>query len=178
LSEDLVLVKAVYGEVIKRDLMYNGAVITVLDTRITCILENDKYFYLERVPPEIVYSLKRLNGEDLQDDRERLIDILLSMPEVIDSLGKHLKRVIINEFDEETGVYSAIAEFEDNGVKFKRKMVPSHAILLARLTNRPIFVKRQLIEQQEAMYKLLGEEGFSDINEYDEHEGFDELDEV
>jgi bifunctional DNase/RNase len=158
LDDDLIKVIDVYGEVVFDRLFV---------TRIVCILEDDRYFILERVPFDIVIGLKKLRGGEIDDDRERLVDVLTSMPEVLDILGKHLKRVIINDIDTSTGVYSAIAEFSDGNMIIKRKMVPSHAIFLARLTNKPIYVRRELVDQQEEFRELASQ------TDYDEFEGED-----
>jgi bifunctional DNase/RNase len=160
LDDDLVKVVDVYGEVVFDRLFV---------TRIVCVLEDDRYFILERVPFDIVIGLKKLRGEEIDDDRERLVDVLTSMPEVLDILGKHLRRVIINDIDTSTGVYSAIAEFSDGNMIIKRKMVPSHAIFLAKLTNKPIYVKRELVDQQEEFRELASQ------TDYDEEE-FEEED--
>jgi len=135
-------------------------------TRIICRLEDGRYFFLERVPFDIVISLKKLRGEEVEDDRERLVDILVSMPEVLDLLGRHLRRVIINELDPETEVYSAVVEFTDGEMTLRRKMVPSHAIFLAILTNKPIYVRKTLVDQQEELMKL----DLEDISDEDEYE--------
>ncbi len=170
MDDDLLLVREVYGEIIRRELYHGSGSFAILDTRITCVLEDNRNFYLERVPPEIIFSLKRINGEELQDDRERFVDILLSIPEVIEILGKYLKRIIIDEFDDNTGVYSATVEFGDDKIIFRRKMVPSHAIFLAKLTNKPIYVKKQLVDQQEALYKFIEE---LDLEDYTDKEDLD-----
>jgi bifunctional DNase/RNase len=150
-----VLVKEVHGEFIRREIIDGETEFAILDTRITCVLEDNRVFYLERVPPEIIFSLKKLEGEDLNDDRERFVDIIASMPEVVEIIGRYLKRVVIDEFDETRGVYSATVEFADGDIVLKRKMVPSHAIFLARLTNKPIYIRKKLVDQQEELLKLL-----------------------
>jgi len=167
LDDEILLVKKVEAEVIQRRIRngkYND--IVLVDTRIKCILEDNRVFYLEKVPPEIVYSLKRIDGIDLGDDRERFIDVLLSIPEVIEIIAKHLKSVVIDEFDEETGVYSASVEFGDGNIVIVRKMIPSHAIFLAKLTGKPIYVKKKLVDQQETIYDLLRE--IDDLDEMDQ----------
>lgn len=144
----------------------------LFSTRIICRLEDGRYFFLDRVPFDIVISLKKLKGEEIEDDRERLVDILASMPEVLDLLGRHLRRVIINELDPETEVYSAIVEFTDGKMTLRRKMVPSHAIFLAVLTNKPIYIRKTLVDQQEELMKLDLDEDISDEYELDYDEDF------
>ncbi len=167
-SGDLIRVLEVYGEIGYENLFI---------TRIVCRLEDGREFILERVPFDIVLALKRMNGEVIDDDRERIVDVLLSMPEVRHILGRNLEKIVIDHLDHNTGVYSATAIFNDNGLIVKRKMVPSHAIFLAVLTNRPIYVKRELVDEQEELmnidfefpeYRYTEEEG-----EYDEEIGED-----
>ncbi len=153
MPDELIRVVDVYGEI-----QYQRLFIT----RIICVLEDGRMFFLERVPFDIVLALKRIHGEEIPDDRERLVDILLSMPHVLNEIGKNLKRIIINELDEKTGVYSALAEFSDGEVTIHRKMVPSHAIFLAVLTNRPIYVRKKLVDEQE---ELIHSVDFSDLDE-------------
>jgi len=175
LDDELILVKHVYGELISRSVKLDKTVLTVLDARIVCVLEDNRSFYLENVPPEIVYSLKKLSGEDMNDDRERIVDILISIPEVVSILGRYLRRVVIEEYDATTGVYSASAEFEDGGIRIKRKMVPSHAIFLAKLTSKPIYVKKKLVDQQEEFLEEV--EMLEDIDDYVEGDYDDDWDE-
>ncbi len=165
-EDELVRVVDVYGVIRTEAFFYS--------TRIVCVMEDGRYFYLERVPFDIIIALKKLRGEEIEDDRERLVDILVSMPEVVELMGKHLKRVIINELNMDTAVYSAIAEFSDGNMVIRRKMVPSHAIFLAVLTSKPIYVRRQLIDEQEemAMNDLLDEGSEADL---DDDEEFDDI---
>ncbi|MGC9181541.1 bifunctional nuclease family protein [Thermogladius sp.] len=121
--------------------------------RLVCELEDGRSFYLERVPYDVIIFVKKINGGVIDDDRERLGDLLISMPEVLEALGKHVKRVLIEEFDETRGVYSAYVEFNDGELTIKRKMVPSHAILLALLVSKPVYVKKELVDAQEALFK-------------------------
>ncbi len=163
LDEDLVKVVDVYGEI-----QYERLFVT----RIICILEDGRSFFLERVPFDIVLALKRMHGEEIPDDRERLVDILLSMPQVLEVIGRNLRRVIINELDEESGVYSAIAEFTDGEVMIQRKMVPSHAIFIAALTKKPIYIAKRLVDQQEEII------GSASLGEFGEDQDKDELGDI
>jgi len=169
-DDELVYVREVRGEIIPRQIFYDEGFVSIIDSRIICVLEDYREFYLERVPPDIIISLRRIDGEPIDDDRERFIDILMSMPEVIDLLSKSLKRVVIDHLDEKTGVYSATAEFGDGDIVVKRKMIPSHAIFLARLANKPIYVKKKLVEQQESVYRDLF------VDETNPHEDEEDLD--
>ena len=164
-NEDLIRVLEVYGEI-----GYDNLFIT----RIICRLEDGREFILERVPFDIVLALKRINGETIDDDRERIVDILLSMPEVRRILGENLEKIVIDHLDHNTGVYSATAIFNDHGLIVKRKMVPSHAIFLAVLTNKPIYVKKKLVdEQEELMNNQFKYVEFSEEDEYSDFESED-----
>lgn len=124
-------------------------------TLITCRLEDGREFKLYSVPIDIVEIIRKIKGyntymeEEFNDDRETLYDIILTTPNAIDALGKHLKRVIIDSINPETYTYSAIAEFGEDKMIIRRKMIPSHAILLALITNKPIYVRKILVDQQE-----------------------------
>ncbi|ADI32744.1 bifunctional nuclease family protein [Staphylothermus hellenicus] len=168
MEEDLIRVVDVSGEIVFDRLFI---------PRIVCLLEDGRFFILERVPFDIVVSLKKLDGEEMGDERERLVDVLSSMPDILDILGKHLKRVVINEIDSKTGVYSAIAEFSDGNMAIKRKMVPSHAIFLAKLTNKPIYVKKELVDQQEEFRLLTSTDASDEIDdeEYENDEDYTDI---
>ncbi|MCD6196426.1 MAG: bifunctional nuclease family protein [Staphylothermus sp.] len=159
--DELLLVEEVVAEIIPGEFIY---------TRIRFKLEDGRYFYLYNIPFDIAIALKKMNGEEIEDDRERLMDILMSMPDVLEILGRHLKRVIINDIDYKTGAYSAIAEFSDGNMYVRRKMVPSHAVFLAKLVNKPIYVRSELVDQQEEFrgYRTLEDEYDTRYERYDE----------
>jgi Uncharacterized conserved protein len=60
-----------------------------------------------------------------------------------------LERVVIDELSQETGLFSASVELKFDGVLIQKKMIPSHAIYLALVSERPVFVKRELVDEQE-----------------------------
>ncbi len=126
-------------------------------TLIICRLEDGREFKLYSVPIEIVEMIRKIKGyetyseTELKDDRETLYDILISTPGALEELGKHLRRVVIDSINPETYTYSASAEFGDGNTVIRRKMIPSHAILMAMITHKPIFVRKILVDQQENM---------------------------
>ncbi|MEM3209345.1 MAG: DUF151 domain-containing protein, partial [Saccharolobus sp.] len=75
--------------------------------------------------------------------------ILTFIPEVVDQFSKHLEKVTVDDIIRETGVYVATVEFKFDGVTIQKRMIPSHAIFLAIITNKPIFVKKELVDEQE-----------------------------
>jgi len=68
---------------------------------------------------------------------------------VKNSISDHLERVVIDELSQETGLFSASVELKFDGVLIQKKMIPSHAIYLALVSERPVFVKRELVDEQE-----------------------------
>lgn len=153
MSNDLILVKKVYGELVEQKIRIRGSLLPVVEARIKCLLENDEFFLLENVHPEIVFMLKKIEGEDLQDERESILDIIFSLEKVKDIMRHYLKRIIIDKFDYTTRLYSAVAEFGNSTIEVRRTMIPSHAILLAKLLEKPIYIKKELIEIQNRFYK-------------------------
>ncbi len=66
--------------------------------------------------------------------------------EIISILGGEIERVVINDFD--NGIYFAVIEIKrPDGEVIKVDSRPSDAINLAVRTNKPIFVKREVIEK-------------------------------
>lgn len=124
-------------------------------TLISCRLEDGRVFRLYSVPIDIVLVVKKLKGSDLEleymlkDDRETIFDVIVSIPKAIEEVGKHLKRVVIDSINPETYTYAATAEFGQENTVIRRKMIPSHAILLALLTHKPIYVRKILVDQQQ-----------------------------
>ncbi|MEM4884360.1 MAG: DUF151 domain-containing protein [Saccharolobus sp.] len=120
---------------------------------IVCYLEDGRQFYLFSVPAEIVVAINKTKGnkeeEEVGDKRENIYDILTFIPEVVDQFSKHLEKVTVDDIIRETGVYVATVEFKFDGVTIQKRMIPSHAIFLAIITNKPIFVKKELVDEQE-----------------------------
>ncbi|MEM0199624.1 MAG: DUF151 domain-containing protein [Saccharolobus sp.] len=120
---------------------------------IVCYLEDGRQFYLFSVPAEIVVAINKTKGnkeeEEVGDKRENIYDILTFIPEVVDQFSKHLEKVTVDDIIRETGVYVATVEFKFDGVTIQKRMIPSHAIFLAVIANKPIFVKKELVDEQE-----------------------------
>ncbi|BES80595.1 hypothetical protein [Pyrodictium abyssi] len=130
-------------------------------------LEDGREFTLYNVPFEIVQALNRLEeGEDvpsLGSQRETVFDVLTDLRSFIEELGKHLEHVVIDEIDYSTFLYTAKASFNLGGLYMIRRMVPSHAIFLARLFRKPIYVSKRLVDEQEEYERAAKEEGEEDI---------------
>jgi len=118
-------------------------------------LEDGREFKMFQIPVEIVIALNRLQEKrDYEeflrgDKRENIYDILAFSSEVKDQLNKIINRVIINDVNEEYGVYIATVEFKFDGVIIEKQLIPSHAIFLALVANKPIYVKKNLVDEQE-----------------------------
>jgi Uncharacterized conserved protein len=129
-------------------------------------LEDSREFKMFYIPPEIVILVNKLQGKNEyegitgNDNRESLYDILYDIisfsTDIKENLKKIVNRVIIDDIIKESGVYVATVEFKFDGVIVEKKLIPSHAVLLALLCDKPIFVKKQLVEEQEAEEKKRG----------------------
>ncbi len=115
------------------------------------ILENNKNFILVNVPYEVASAIKMINEGDVPPRRQSLFDLLANNEEFRKIFSDTLKQVVIDELDQDTGLYTATVEFEHEGVKLSLKMIPSHAIYLALVTGKPIYVVESLIDEDEAL---------------------------
>ena len=117
---------------------------------ISCHLEDGRQFNLYYVPYEIVIAINRIQGEDYEVDRESLFDVLpMIASEFKDVLKARIKAVYIDGLNRKTMLYSATMEIKVDGAIIKRKMIPSHAIYLALLTNSEVYVAEELVKHQE-----------------------------
>lgn len=122
---------------------------------IVCYIENsDRQFVLYGVPPEIVIALNKIKGNGnyegfVAHGRESLFDVLSSVNEFKELLISKIERVIIDELYKETGLFGALMELNFSGVIIQKRMIPSHAIFLAEIAQKPIFVKEALLIEQE-----------------------------
>lgn len=123
---------------------------------ITCHLEDGRQFNLYYVPYEIVAAINRMQGGGYDVDRESVFDILPTLKEeLLEVLGKRVVKVLIDGIDYETMLYSATLELKVDGLTLKKKMIPSHAVFLALISEKPIYVKEDLIKYQEYMESKL-----------------------
>ncbi|MET1101509.1 MAG: bifunctional nuclease family protein [Pyrodictiaceae archaeon] len=124
-------------------------------------VEDGRTFTLYGVPYEIVLAINKLTNSEssiTMNQRESIYDIILDFRSEISGLGKYLQRVIIDEIDYSTGLYTAKAEFMLEGIMMLRRMIPSHAIFMALLFNKPIFVRKRLVDEQEELERRVREE--------------------
>jgi len=76
-------------------------------------------------------------------------EILPKLPLVVDNLSKYIDKIVIDEYFKESNVYSATIDLKFDGVIIQRRMIPSHAIYLALIARRPVYVSEELVEAQE-----------------------------
>ena len=118
---------------------------------INLFLENGKTFTMYYIPLEIVSALNQMENEEFAEEyivkRESLFDLLPQLEFFKDSVRRTVKRVIIDSLDESSGLYTATLELTFDTVTIQKKMIPSHAIFLARIANKPIYVHKSLVEE-------------------------------
>ncbi len=116
-------------------------------------LEDGRVFRLYSIPLEIASAVNKLregNSYLPYVNRESVFDALVDLKDLVKELLDKLTRVVINEMDPETGLYTALIEFDLGGIILRKKMIPSHATYLALLAEKPIYVSKRLVDEQEA----------------------------
>ena len=108
-------------------------------------LENGKRFLMSNVPPEIVEAIQVMNNQLDLPRRQSIYILLMNNEEFRDILVRSVKEVVIDELDETTGLYTASLILEEDGFHLTLKMIPSHAIFLALLAGKPIYVREDLV---------------------------------
>ncbi|MCE4627904.1 MAG: DUF151 domain-containing protein [Desulfurococcales archaeon] len=127
-------------------------------------LEEGKMLTLVNIPPEIALTIQRLNRGDLPPERQSIYDILAHNEKFRSIFENILDKVIIDEIDMSNGLYSAHAIFRSDDLTFSVKMIPSHAIYLALVLEKPIYVAEELVRLEEEA------EEFSDDEDEEEEE--------
>ncbi|HIH90261.1 bifunctional nuclease family protein [Ignicoccus hospitalis] len=130
--------------------IYQNAHLTPITVMI-CKLEDSRTFRLYYIPIEIVYAIKNLKegfGEVPRNARNSLFDILPYFESVIENFKSVIEKVVIDELDEDSGLYTAKLFLNLGSVKLSIPMIPSHAIYLALITDKPIYVDEKLLERE------------------------------
>ena len=119
---------------------------------INLFLNNGKTFTMYYVPLEVVSALNQLEEESVNEEyvvrRESIFDLLPQLEFFRQNLAKTVVKVVIDALDETTGLYTATIELRFDTVTIQKKMIPSHAIFLARIAGKPIFVHRTLVDEE------------------------------
>ncbi len=136
--------------------IHQGQTVMIKIPKIVCKLEDGRTFTLWHVPLEIVRAIRKLKGiEDdvVSDERQSLFDIMPYFQKATEEMGKAIERVTIDDeirIDDLGGVvYKATLELNLDVMKAKIPMIPSHAIFLALVTDKPIYVSDRLVREQE-----------------------------
>lgn len=119
-------------------------------------LEDGRVFRLYGIPPEVASGVNKMKegySYEIFANRESVFDALVDLKEFIKDLLDKIDRVVISELDYNTGLYTAEIEFNLGGIVLRKRMIPSHAIYLALLAGKPIYVSKRLVDEQE-MYEL------------------------
>lgn len=114
-----------------------------------CELEDGRNFSLYQIPVDVMLGIIRLKGEDVYNERETLFELITLFREDFNVIRNKIEMIIIDELDKETNLYNAKIIIRGDGYKIMKKMVPSHAIYLAYLLEIPMYVKKELVDQQE-----------------------------
>ncbi len=126
-------------------------------TLIRCRLEDSREFVLYHVPLEIVRAINKMKGlleEDPSSARHSLFDILPYFEKAVEQFRKVIEKVVIDELDPKTKLfYTAKLYLDLDKVKMKIPMIPSHAIYLALITEKPIYVSEELVRKSEGDFE-------------------------
>ncbi|GBF08898.1 hypothetical protein apy_06230 [Aeropyrum pernix] len=117
--------------------------VTVMELK----LENGSKFVMSNIPIEIVEAVNVLKNNIDTPRRQSLFIFLMNSEVFKDAAVNAVKEVVIDEIDQNTGLYTATLVLEEDGFKLKLKMIPSHAVYLALIAGRPIYVLEKLVHE-------------------------------
>ncbi|MEM0340614.1 MAG: DUF151 domain-containing protein [Acidilobaceae archaeon] len=110
------------------------------------ILEDKRVFSMVNIPSDVAEAIRVMKGEAQAPRRQSFFVLALFHESLKEALSQHIEDVVIDELDRATGLYSASVRFTENGAVLTIKMIPSHAVFLALLSNKPIYVLEKLVE--------------------------------
>ncbi|MEM0014427.1 MAG: hypothetical protein QXS42_02000 [Zestosphaera sp.] len=118
-----------------------------------CYLENNELFTLYNIPSEIAVAIEKMNNP-VEDEtpaetaggRESIFDILLLLAPRLRELRNIVRKVVIDSYDVSKGVYSASIHMRVDGITVQKRVIPSHAIFLSILLNKPAYVTAEVLE--------------------------------
>jgi len=113
-----------------------------------CSLEDGRLFNLYLIPLEVVLAVNKIKGYGFENDRETLFEVLTVFDE-IEVLRNKIEKVVVDEVDENTHLYTAKIYIKGDGFTVAKRMIPSHAIFLAYLVGAPIYISKELVDKQE-----------------------------
>ena len=126
------------------------------------LLDDGRTFTMVNIPVEVALAVRALKGEGEYPERKSLFDLLANYESFKEEIARTLRKVVIDELDPQTGLYTATAEFEDEGMVSRVKMIPSHAVFLAMLVGAPIYVREDFVDDFDILEFEGGEGGEED----------------
>ncbi len=143
---------------------------------LTCYLERGGSFVLYYVPIEVARAIARLKSMDevveaADDFRDSIYELLIMMAPKLSDLGRSIEMVVIDGYNEGNAAYSASLYLNADGIKVRYTLIPSHAIFLAMLFNKPIYVTEEVVKISQELEEELSKEGkyFDNYDEFDEY---------
>lgn len=117
---------------------------------IVLFLDNGEELELYNVPLEIAQYIAEGSSvrSAMNKERATIFDLLWSHEDIINLLKEDIDSIVIDEYDEKTMLYSAKVIFKNGNVTLERKFVPSHAIFLALITGKDIYVADEVIRKK------------------------------
>lgn len=115
---------------------------------VNLMLEDGRIFTLYNIPKFIATECIRLIDGYTDDYRKSISEILSEIPELEHAVSSVIDTIIIDKFDEEREIYSATIKMRNGNVK---RVIPSHAILLSIIIGSCLYVKEELVEEQERL---------------------------
>lgn len=117
-------------------------------------LEDGREFEMAGVEPYVLLALNKLYGQDeyeelFRDRRASLFDLLMSIDDFKKVLKDHVESVTISDLNKEYGTYIAYIRLRFNDVIIEKPMIPSHAIYLAILAEKPVYVNEKLLNENQ-----------------------------
>ncbi len=169
---------------------YNIKFITTRDRRyleniiLELKLENNRIFRMSGISYDVAMEIKKylalesnLDIPTINDPRFTIYDMLLEIPDLEKILHGTIKEVVIDYYDPEFSIYGASVILDDAYTVMKKKllMIPSHAILLALLANRNVYVSKKLVDgQDDSEIEFINPIFFESDEDEDEDEWDDE----
>ncbi len=134
---------------------------------LTCYLEHGGSVVLYYVPLEVARAIARLKAmeeviEAAQDFRDSIYELLIMMAPKLRDLGESIEMVVIDGYNEKSATYSASLYLNADGIKVKYTLIPSHAIFLAMLFNKPIYVTEEIVRISQELESMSEEDEFYD----------------
>ncbi len=125
---------------------------------LNCILEDGDVVTLYNIPLEITRAIAKLvRYDDLEphepDMRDTIYELLIMIQPKLTEFKESIEGVVIDGFNRTYGTYSASMYMNVDGISLKRTMIPSHAIFLALLFNKPVYVTAEVVKISKELEK-------------------------